>query len=58
MDELNEIIEQLVSLGEDRDELEFWRTVAPSLPIEQQQELVNNLKGELEALRKSSASVT
>ncbi len=56
MDELNEIIEQLISLGEDRDELEFWRTVAPSLPPDKREELLNNLTEELQTLQKPSAS--
>ncbi|MFZ5535841.1 MAG: hypothetical protein ACOY3M_06865 [Patescibacteria group bacterium] len=56
MDELNEIIEHLVSLGEDRDELEFWRTVAPSFPPDKQRELINNLTEELQSLQKSSES--
>lgn len=58
METLQAIIDELITLGEDRDELEFWRTIAPSLPVEQQQELVDNLKSELEALRKSSVSAS
>lgn len=52
MDKLNDIIEQLIVLGEDRDELEFWRTVYPSLEPDKQRELIENLSQELAALQK------
>lgn len=50
--EIVTIIEQLIQLGEDRDELDYWLQIYDYLPEEKQAELYENLSHELEALNR------
>ena len=50
---IDELIDQLIALGEDRDELEFWRSLYPNVSPDEQQALLSNLEKELEEIRKS-----
>lgn len=50
-DTLSQIIDDLITLGENRDELEFWKTIYPDLSASEQKELMNNLENELQKLR-------
>ena len=49
--ELSTIINQLIVLGEDRDELNYWLETFDYLEPDQQSLLCANLKLELEAIR-------
>ena len=49
---LKELIDQLIILGEERDELDFWHKLYPTLEIQEQEALVKNLQKELEQLQK------
>ncbi len=51
-EELSKIIDQLVALGEDKDELNYWLSIYDDLEPDAQTELVNNLKTELQDLQK------
>lgn len=53
---IDELIDQLIALGEDRDELEFWRSLYPSVSPDEQQALLTNLGKELEELNSSAHS--
>lgn len=48
--EVDNIIPQLIARGEDKDELEYWRTVYDYLPEDKQALLYVNLKQELDLL--------
>lgn len=50
-EELSKIIDQLVALGEDKDELNFWLRIYDDLEPDAQSELVNNLTKELQDLQ-------
>lgn len=50
---INELIDQLMALGEDRDELEFWRSLYPNVSSDEQKALLTNLEKELEELKNS-----
>jgi len=50
MDDINTLIEGLVALGEDRDELELWESIYPSLEAEEKSALIENLQEELREL--------
>ena len=49
--ELENLMEQLVKLGEDRAELELWKKIFPALDDEGKAEILKNLKEEIEALK-------
>ena len=49
---LNELVEKLIRLGEDKDELWFWQEFFETLDPEQRQELLDNLTHELKDLEK------
>jgi|AntAceMinimDraft_11_1070367.scaffolds.fasta_scaffold08034_3 hypothetical protein len=49
-EELNDILNKLVELGEDKDELEYWRDIFPNLREEKQKELFELFKLELKQL--------
>lgn len=53
---INELIDELIALGEDRDELEFWRSLYPNISLGEQQALLTNLGKELEDLKNSASS--
>lgn len=53
MEKIQTIIDELVSLGEDRDEMEFWGSIYPNLSANDQKLLTENLTHELEALKKA-----
>jgi hypothetical protein len=48
---LTKLIDQLVDLGEDRDELEYWNQIYDYLSTESQDALVLNLEQELQVLQ-------
>ena len=49
--ELQKLISQLASLGEDKDELDLWYSIFDDLELAEQQELVANLENELHQLQ-------
>ncbi len=51
--EITEIINQLIQLGEDQDELNYWLQIYDDLPEEKQAMLYVNLKQELETLKQT-----
>ena len=53
-DELKSVIEKLCTLGEDRDELNYWLDIYDDLEPADQETVANNLKKELEDLQKLS----
>jgi hypothetical protein len=53
-DELNEILDQLIVLGGNKDELEMWRVLYPTLAEDKKMELDKNLSRELNVLEKNS----
>ena len=55
---IEELIDQLIALGEDRDELEFWRSLYPNISSDEQKALLSNLEKELEEINKSVSSDT
>lgn len=55
MRSLHELIEELIRLGDDRDELEFWKSLYPSMSEDEQQALISNLEHELKALEEKQA---
>lgn len=51
--EITQIVGQLVQLGEDRDELDYWLQIYDDLAEEKQALLYVNLKQELENLQQT-----
>ena len=51
--ELDMILDELTVLRMDQYEIKFWREVMPTLPPEEKEELVTNLKAQLEILKKA-----
>ncbi len=49
-EELNNILNKLIELGEDKDELDYWRDIFTNLPEGKQREVFNLFKMELEKL--------
>ena len=49
-EELSTILDKLIQLGEDKDELEYWRDIFNDLPAEKQAEVFLLFKKELDAL--------
>ena len=49
--EITNLITELINLGEDRDELNYWLEIFDDLPEDKQALLYVNLKEELEALK-------
>lgn len=56
MPDIQSIIEELVALGEDRDEMNFWGSMFPNLSPNDQKLLVDNLTLELSELRKRAGN--
>lgn len=52
--EIDALIAQLVTLGEDPEELEFWTLIYDDLEEAEQQELLTNLKEEIKDLLAAS----
>lgn len=50
--ELENLIEKLIKLGEDKSELNFWLKLYPDLEPDEQEKLVKNLENELSQLEK------
>ncbi len=50
-DERENVVNQLVALGEDSDELQYWLDIYEYLSPELQKELADNLNEELEAIK-------
>lgn len=55
--DLEALLQQLVALGEDAEELEYWRTIFDALTPEHQTELEQNLKNEIQALKETQTPV-
>jgi len=51
--EITDIIAQLIKLGEDQDELNYWLQIYDDLSEDKQALLYVNLKQELETLQKN-----
>ncbi len=51
--EIINLVNELVSFGEDREELNYWLEIYDDLPEEKQNMLYVNLKQELETLKQS-----
>lgn len=49
--ELENLMEQLAKLGEDRAELELWKKIFPALDDDGKAEILENLREEIEALK-------
>jgi hypothetical protein len=49
-DDIASLIDQLVNLGEDRDELQLWADMYPNLSDDERDQLRKNLETELEEL--------
>lgn len=47
------LIEELIELGEDREELEFWLSIYDNLADEKKEKLIDNLTREAEELKKA-----
>jgi hypothetical protein len=56
--ELESILDQLITLGEDADELNYWRDVFEDLPADKQEEVCLLFKAELQELTEANASET
>lgn len=52
------LIEALIQLGEDRDELEFWKSLYPNMPPDEQRELITNLEKEIKEINDSRTKDT
>ena len=48
---LEKLIEQLIELGEDKNELEIWKNIFPDLDDEEKTKLLKNLEDELNQLK-------
>lgn len=49
---LDNILQHLEALGEDKDELQYWRDIYDDLPQEKQQEVYRLFEDELAKLQK------
>ena len=49
---INDLIDRLITLGEDREELNFWQDFYDKMGKEHKEQLLLNLARELEALEK------
>ncbi|MDO8626701.1 MAG: hypothetical protein Q7K39_04620 [Candidatus Magasanikbacteria bacterium] len=49
--EFKKLIDELISLGEDKNELEFWLKLFPGLEADEQAKIIKNLSAELKQLR-------
>lgn len=51
--EIDNIINQLIEKGEDKDELQYWQAIYDDLPEDKQALLYVNLKQELDLLNQN-----
>jgi len=49
--QFNQIIQELVAQGEDKEEMGYWSDIFPDLPEEKRQELLRLFQEELEKLK-------
>ncbi len=56
--ELEPLLEELIALGEDADELHYWRDIFEDLPPEKQEEVCLLFKAELHELREAGSAAT
>lgn len=49
--DLNQLCNSLVILGEDKDELEAWKIIFPLMKPDEQKKLLSNLQDELKQLQ-------
>lgn len=54
--ELESILDQLIALGEDADELNYWRNIFEDLPADKQEEVCLLFKVELQELTEAKAA--
>ncbi len=52
--ELEPILDQLIALGEDADELNYWRDIFEDLPEDKQQDIAKLYQEELTELKKTT----
>jgi hypothetical protein len=52
-EEISKLVNELIGLGEDRDELKYWEDIFDYLPPLKQIDLYLNLKKESEALNRT-----
>ncbi len=52
--DIQQLVNTLIKLGEDREELEFWISIYPDLEQPFQKELIENLQAEITALENAS----
>lgn len=50
-DDIYGLVDQLINLGEDRDELQFWLDIYPYLNSEEKDKLLDNLQNEIKKLK-------
>lgn len=48
---LNILIEELLKWGEDKNELELWKNLFPTMGLIEQRKLIKNLEDELQQLK-------
>ncbi len=48
--QINLIIDKIINLGGNKDELELWKALFPTLPPDKQKDLEDNLTQELKEL--------
>lgn len=58
MNKLQSLTEQLILLGEDRDEMEFWVSIYPHMDPEDRKVLIINLEQELMELKNMAAQAS
>lgn len=56
MDEFKRLVEELLPYGEDKKELAFWEAIFDDLTPSEQEDVLKNLRAELEALRNLKGS--
>ena len=54
--ELKNLIEKLIDLGEDKEELSFWQTIFDDLTTTEQKELIKILSEEIQSLQNNKTS--
>ncbi len=53
IEELNQILNKLIELGEDKDEMGYWRDIFPNLDEAHQKEIMDLFKFELKKLEEA-----
>lgn len=58
MKKLHDLIEELIQLGEDGDELQFWKSLYPNMSPDEQSVLITNLEKEIKEINDSRTKDT